>query len=447
MSASSAADQSLIRRQWNRRRQHNGRSSPRGYGVTVNENVFNGMRTTNSISQAESQVLGAREQLRNTEQNTLLAGSPLTWTCCATRRSSISIATTSRCCRNSCARRRIASLSAKSTRTDVAQAEASLASARATALSAQSRRCRLRSPSIGRRSAMSRRASRRSSRSCDRCPELCPKRSRSRRSSIRRSSASLHGVDAALLQVKIAEGALYPTVGLTGQLLQRYDANAVPWSHVWRARSWARSPCRSTRRRDMQQPDRPRKAGAAGTADRFATRPGACGGRCRVGPQSEPRSASCAPRRRRFGRRSRARRRARRGESRPAHDARRAQRSTGAAQRTKSNSSRPSTTRSSIHTSSLSAIGRLNHPDPGARRRRIRSARPFRTGQEQVDRAAARPTASEAPAAKAASCLDRASRRFVSFWRRKFADSKKASDSAGAVWMSAATSNSERSRT
>src|SRR5208282_2887355 len=35
---------------------------PRGYGLTANETVYNGGRTVNSISQAESQVLGAREQ-------------------------------------------------------------------------------------------------------------------------------------------------------------------------------------------------------------------------------------------------------------------------------------------------------------------------------------------------------------------------------------------------
>ncbi len=50
-------------------------SKPRGYGLSVDETVFNGNQTLNSIRQAESQVFGAREQLRNTEQNTLLSGS------------------------------------------------------------------------------------------------------------------------------------------------------------------------------------------------------------------------------------------------------------------------------------------------------------------------------------------------------------------------------------
>ena len=64
-----------VRRQWQRRRQQQwSMLKPRGYGINANETVFNGNRTLNSIRQAESQVFGAREQLRNTEQNTLLSG-------------------------------------------------------------------------------------------------------------------------------------------------------------------------------------------------------------------------------------------------------------------------------------------------------------------------------------------------------------------------------------
>jgi outer membrane protein len=46
--------------------------NPYGYGVTVTQNVFNGMRTVNQTRSAESQVRGARETLRNAEQNVLL---------------------------------------------------------------------------------------------------------------------------------------------------------------------------------------------------------------------------------------------------------------------------------------------------------------------------------------------------------------------------------------
>ena len=47
-------------------------TNPRGVGATLSETLYNGGRTQNGISAAELQVLGAREQLRNTEQNVLL---------------------------------------------------------------------------------------------------------------------------------------------------------------------------------------------------------------------------------------------------------------------------------------------------------------------------------------------------------------------------------------
>ena len=45
-------------------------------------------------------------------------------------------------------------------------------------------------------------------------------------------SGSLHGVDAAQLQVKIAEGALYPTIGLSASLQNNYDASGFPGLHL-----------------------------------------------------------------------------------------------------------------------------------------------------------------------------------------------------------------------
>jgi hypothetical protein len=48
-------------------------SHPRTLGVQFNQHVWNGNRTYNSIRQAESQVFGQREVLRNTEQTVLLS--------------------------------------------------------------------------------------------------------------------------------------------------------------------------------------------------------------------------------------------------------------------------------------------------------------------------------------------------------------------------------------
>ena len=111
---------------------------PRGYGVTANQTVWNGNRTINSIRQAESGVLGAREQLRNTEQNTLLDG--VTRYMDVLRDTAIldldrnNVEVLQEQLRETRDRFTVGEV----TRTDVAQAEASLASSQATALTAQS---------------------------------------------------------------------------------------------------------------------------------------------------------------------------------------------------------------------------------------------------------------------------------------------------------------------
>jgi len=112
-------------------------TSPRGYGLTVTQSVWNGNRTGNSVRQAESGVLGAREQLRNTEQNVLL--SALGYYMDVLRDTAIlgldrnNVEVLQEQLRQTQDRFNVGEV----TRTDVAQAEASLAGARATALGAR----------------------------------------------------------------------------------------------------------------------------------------------------------------------------------------------------------------------------------------------------------------------------------------------------------------------
>jgi outer membrane protein len=47
--------------------------------------------------------------------------------------------------------------------------------------------------------------------------------------------AALHGVDSALLKVKIAESALYPSASLTGQLQQQFDVSATQGQRAFQA--------------------------------------------------------------------------------------------------------------------------------------------------------------------------------------------------------------------
>ena len=203
---------------------------PRGYGVTVNETIFNGNKTISSIRQAELQVFGSREQLRNTEQNTLLAG--VTAYMDVLRDTAIldldrnNVQVLQEQLRETSDRFTVGEV----TRTDVAQAEASLSSAQATALSAESTL----EASIARyrqvigdqptnfapvRPIMKP------------LPKTLPEAISISQVEHPAITASLHGVDAAQLQIKIAESALYPTVGVSGSITNQFDASGIPGFH------------------------------------------------------------------------------------------------------------------------------------------------------------------------------------------------------------------------
>ena len=49
----------------------NSKLNPYGFGITINQNLFNGFQTSNRIGQSEASIRGSREQLRNIEQTIL----------------------------------------------------------------------------------------------------------------------------------------------------------------------------------------------------------------------------------------------------------------------------------------------------------------------------------------------------------------------------------------
>jgi len=209
-------------------------TTPRGVGLTVTQNVWNGNRTGNSVRQAESNVFGAREQLRNTEQNVLL--SAVGYYMDVMRDTAIldldrnNVEVLQEQLRQTQDRFNVGEV----TRTDVAQAEASLAGARATALGAQS----LLQASL----ANYRQAVGDDPKSLTPVAPLTRQLPKALTAAIGISQlehpaivAMLHGVDAAALQIKIAEGALYPTVGVTGQLQKRFDYNGTPGEQLYTA--------------------------------------------------------------------------------------------------------------------------------------------------------------------------------------------------------------------
>ena len=197
-------------------------SHPRTLSAQFSQNVWNGNKTFNSIRQAESQVFGQREVLRNTEQTVLLAA--LTDYMNVLRDTAIldldrnNVDVLQEQLRQTRDRFNVGEV----TRTDVAQAEASLSGAQATALTAQST---LQTDIANYRQDVG-----------DEPKSLAPVSPLTRQipknlteavaiSQVEHPAivASLHGVDAAELGVKISESALYPTVGVTGAITKEYD--------------------------------------------------------------------------------------------------------------------------------------------------------------------------------------------------------------------------------
>jgi outer membrane protein len=201
-------------------------SRPRGFGVTINQNIWNGDRTINGVRQAESSMLATREQLRNTEQNVLL--NAVTYYMNVLRDSAIlslnraNVDVLKEQLRNTQDRLNVGEV----TRTDLAQAQATLAGAEAQALSAEST---LQASIASYRQTIG-----------DEPKSLAPVKPldkalpKSLGEAIAISQVehpaivgALHGVDAAELNVKIFEGALLPTLNVQVQLAQQWDSTAV----------------------------------------------------------------------------------------------------------------------------------------------------------------------------------------------------------------------------
>jgi|SRR5271165_249452 len=200
---------------------------PRSYGVQASETVFDGYQTINKIRGAESDVLAARETLRNTEQTTLLSGVQAYMD--VLQNSAIvdldrnNVDVLKEQLRETKDRFTVGEV----TRTDVAQAEASLASANATLLSDQAV---LEASVATYRQVIG-----------DEPKTLAPVKPIVRPlpstlpeavniSQVEHPAivAQEHGVDAALLSIKIAEGALYPQASVSAQVTQAYDVNSTP---------------------------------------------------------------------------------------------------------------------------------------------------------------------------------------------------------------------------
>ncbi|MHB2166157.1 TolC family outer membrane protein [Alsobacter sp. R-9] len=212
--------QDLYRSQW-----ANDKYFPRGGGVQVDQNLWNGNRTINGVRQADATVLASRESLRATEQTVLNDAATaymdvLRDTAILNLRKN-NIDVLEEQLRQTRDRFNVGEV----TRTDVAQAEARLAQANSDASAAAGNL----KASIGRYRAVVGAEPR----------QLAPAKAldtilpRSLDAAIVVGLAehptilsALHTVDAAELNVKVIEGELYPTVGLRAAATKRWDFQA-----------------------------------------------------------------------------------------------------------------------------------------------------------------------------------------------------------------------------
>lgn len=215
-----------------------GDSFPTQAALTVTENLFNGNRTVNGVKQAESQVFGAREQTRNTEQNTLQNGATAYMN--VLRDTAIlelnknNITVLEEQLRQTRDRFNVGEV----TRTDVAQAESSLANARSQYFTAQAN---LQASIANYRQIIGVEPHRlEAARPIDML--LPPTLDQAIEVSFAEHpsiQAAFHNVDVAQLQVQLAEGALYPTLNFVGSVQQANQYQGLPQNRLFNASALA----------------------------------------------------------------------------------------------------------------------------------------------------------------------------------------------------------------
>jgi outer membrane protein len=200
----------------------NGTSAPRSIGGTITQTLYNGGQTANRVRASESQVSAAREGLRVLEQSVLLSAATIYMD--YLRDAAIvevqknNVRVLDQTLKQTQDRFNVGEV----TRTDVAQSEAQLAAGRTQLLTAESNLTTTRANF--RRIIGTDPTSLAPGSPVDR---FLPK---TLQSSVNLGlienpnvTAAMYGIDVSHLQVKINEGALFPTVTLQGNVQQSYE--------------------------------------------------------------------------------------------------------------------------------------------------------------------------------------------------------------------------------
>jgi outer membrane protein len=206
----------------------NGYNPPRSVGATVTQTLFNGQQTANRTRAAEGQVSGAREALRALEQTVLLSAA--TTYMDYLRDSAIVEVQKSnvRVLEQTLKQTRDRFNVGEVTRTDVAQSEAQLAAGKTQLLTAEANLTTTRSNFrriIGNEPQALAPGS-----PVDRyLPSTLPAAVELGLTQNPNVTAAMFGIDVSYLQVKVAEGALLPTVTLQASVQQAYEQSVVQY--------------------------------------------------------------------------------------------------------------------------------------------------------------------------------------------------------------------------
>jgi outer membrane protein len=199
-----------------------GANPPRSAGLTVTQTLYNGQQTANRTRAAESQVSGAREALRVLEQSVLLSAATIYMD--YLRDSAIVEVQNSnvRVLEQTLKQTRDRFNVGEVTRTDVAQSEAQLAAGKTQLLAAEATLTTTRANF--RRIIGNEPVNLAPGSPVDRyLPGTLPSAVDLSLIENPNVTAAMYGIDVNFLQVKIAEGALLPTVSLQASVQQSYE--------------------------------------------------------------------------------------------------------------------------------------------------------------------------------------------------------------------------------
>ena len=205
-----------------------GANAPRSVGATVTQTLYNGQQTANRTRAAESQVSGAREALRVLEQTVLLQAATIYMD--YLRNSAIvevqksNVRVLEQTLKQTNDRFNVGEV----TRTDVAQSEAQLAAGKTQLLTAEANLNTTRSNFrriIGNEPVALAPGS-----PVDRfLPGTLPSAVELGLTQNPNVTAAMFGIDVSYLQVKVAEGALLPTVTLQASVQQSYEQSLIQY--------------------------------------------------------------------------------------------------------------------------------------------------------------------------------------------------------------------------